>query len=60
MALYTLDMTLCNSILKELQSLSTLKPDQVALVTFLKELNTLYPCRNFELLRNRQHHVKDR
>lgn len=47
-ALNTLNMNLCTSITEELQKQQALTEEQVAMVTFLKELNDLYPSRNFE------------
>ncbi|XP_053405680.1 spatacsin-like isoform X2 [Mercenaria mercenaria] len=58
-ALYTLDITICNSITEELITTSQLNKDQIAMVTFFKELNVIYPCRNFEEIQKRHHHVKD-
>jgi hypothetical protein len=60
MALYTLDINICNSITEELLKSSKLNEEQVAMVTFFKQLNEIYPCRNFETIQKSHHHVKDR
>ena len=60
MALHTLDITICNSITEELLKSSKLNKEQVAMVTFFKQLNETYPCRNFEAIQKEHHHVKDR
>lgn len=59
-ALKTLDMSLCNSIIEELLSMSALTEEQIAMVTFLKQLNDLYPCRDFEEAKSKHQLVKDR
>jgi hypothetical protein len=59
-ALFTQETTLCNSIIEELLSGSSLSGEQISMVKFYKELNELYPCRNFEDIQNKHPHVKDR
>ena len=59
-ASYTLDLALCTSITEELLRQHSLNTEQVAMVTFFKELIELYPSRNFEDQRDLQHQTKER
>lgn len=58
-ALTCTDLTICNSIFEELQA-STLSGEHRAMVTFFKELNELYPCRDFDQLKTKHKYIRER
>ncbi|KAH3730075.1 spatacsin-like isoform X1 [Dreissena polymorpha] len=59
MALQTLDMPVCIFITEELMKGGQLNEEQISMVNFLKDLNQLYPCRNFEEQKALHKHIKD-
>ena len=51
LALHTLDRDVCTCITDDLMATNALTGDQTDAVTFWREINQLYPCRSFELVK---------
>ncbi|WAQ97766.1 SPTCS-like protein [Mya arenaria] len=58
-AMFTLDIDVCMTITECLSEDKSLSEDQIAMVTFLKEVNKLYPSRNFHQQQDLYPHIKD-